>query len=90
MRTQKVLLERVVFDRIDFNKMGLHQYARLDDVYVILQSHDRRYICEKKHGEYHVLGVYLANGKTSNPIEQKETEDPEGLVERIRESGLGA
>lgn len=58
MRKERTLIERIVLDKTDLNKLALQRYATLGNDYVILSGRNRRYICHIKNQEYQVLGVY--------------------------------
>lgn len=59
MKKERVLLERIVLERSDLNKLALQRYANLGSDYIILSGRNRRYICHiNKDRDYQVLGVY--------------------------------
>lgn len=66
MRKERALIERIVLEKSDLNKLALQRYASLGNEYVILSGRRRRYICHiNKNQEYQVLGVYEVEDKGS-------------------------
>lgn len=72
MKTKKVLLEQIVFERSDFHRHGLSVYERHDQVYVTLRQGDKRYFCQRNDNEFTVLAVYLAKGAREAHIDLDE------------------
>lgn len=79
MKHERVILERIVLESSDFNKIGLTTYVKLgrDKEYVILRSSEKEYFCHRRGlHEYVVLAVYFR-------AEEKKLD-----LEKIRESGI--
>lgn len=69
MRTIRVILERIVLESSDFNKIGLSVHTRIEHSdYYLLAGHKKRYLVHKKGlHEYEVLGIYEKDDSKPNP-----------------------